>query len=100
MSNKELMIRENDCLELLVNKIRDTLELSSDTKIDLNFDGHAIDLKKTPNFYEMEDEDLIEVAVEKRQVLTMEKGGTNGNKLRTSRQKVTARSSASNPIEI
>ncbi|MGK3748636.1 MAG: hypothetical protein ACI8RD_000928, partial [Bacillariaceae sp.] len=131
MSNKKLMLCENECLEVLVNKIYNTLDLPSDTtKVVMKFDGRCVDIQKTPKFYEMEDEDLIEVSVEKQEAvlvdplqvalqLQQQQGGmTRGNNnTNTNTSKTTTRrnvraapsvarrsssrsSSRSNPIEI
>ena len=97
MSNKKLMLCENECIEVLVNKIYNTLNLPSDTtKIVMKFDGRCLDIQRTPKCYELEDEDLIEVLVEKQEVDPLQdaiqvQGGTTRGNNNTNTSKTTTR---------
>ena len=97
MSNKKLMLCENECIEVLVNKIYNTLNLPSDTtKIVMKFDGRCLDIQRTPKSYELEDEDLIEVLVEKQEVDPLQdaiqvQGGTTRGNNNTNTSKTTTR---------
>jgi hypothetical protein len=50
-------------LQALVDKYRQEKNLGAGQNIVLMFDGEALDLKKLPAAYDMEDEDLIDVAI-------------------------------------
>ena len=64
LSDKVLCIRQRQPLQSLLDSIRKTYESAfpKSARISMTFDGMALDLSKTPAFYEMEDEDLIDVS--------------------------------------
>jgi len=64
---KTVKLRENENFEVLAKRLREILgDLPlATTKVVMRFDGCVLDEKKSPKNYEMEDEDMIEVSIEK-----------------------------------
>ena len=59
-----LVVREKDSLSILVDRFCKAHSFPNEiAKIVMTFDGSKLDVSKTPAFYEMEDEDLIDVSV-------------------------------------
>ena len=56
-------IRMMDQLKKIILPIRKALGVQPDCKIELQFDGQAMNLEKTPAFYDMEDEDMVDIVV-------------------------------------
>ena len=66
---KSIGLCENENLGVLSRRLCASLGDLSPliTKVVMRFDGNVLDMEKTPKFYEMEDEDMIEVSIEKQQ---------------------------------
>ena len=72
MITKTVGLCENDRLGVLAKRLcamLGGLPLST-TKVVMRFDGCVLDQEKSPTYYEMEDEDMIEVSIEKQEQQT------------------------------
>jgi hypothetical protein len=58
-----LTIREQEPLENLVEKYKKSKNLNASARVRFEFDGEALDLKKTPKAYDMENEEIIDVTL-------------------------------------
>ena len=73
MVTKTVGLGENDRLGVLAKRLcamLGGLPLST-TKVVMRFDGCVLDQDKSPKFYDMEDEDMIEVSIEKQEQQTI-----------------------------
>lgn len=61
ITNDIMSIREQETLQKLLEKYKKQKKLSAATSVHLSFDGAALNLTKTPKFYDMETDDIIEV---------------------------------------
>ena len=63
--NTTLKLKTDEPLQCLADRFRAQHEswIAGTSSVDLNFDGQIVDLKRAPKFYEMEDEDLIDVVI-------------------------------------
>lgn len=97
-----LIVRENEPLSALVERFCRAQSLPHENaKVSMVFDGRKLDTTKTPAFYEMEDEDLIDVSASSTRRLTGQKSGSLGKSLRFSCRtqiKVVSNSSVPNQI--
>jgi hypothetical protein len=69
MVTKTVGLRQNECLGVLAKRlcsVLGNLPLTT-TGVVMRFDGCVLDSDKTPKFYDMEDEDMIEVSIEKQE---------------------------------
>jgi hypothetical protein len=60
VTNDTMSIREQEPLQKLVEKYKQHKKLSASAKIHFQFDGAPLNLTKTPKFYDMETDDIIE----------------------------------------
>jgi hypothetical protein len=61
ITSDTMSIREQEPLQKLVEKYKNHKKLSASAKVHFQFDGTSLNFTKTPKFYDMETDDIIEV---------------------------------------